>query len=251
MTYHLLNGDALAETFRRSGIEGEVLICRECLVDGPVQADNEMDFFRNRSLFLTGVPDDERYFKEVIPAFHILSSLPSGSEICLWFEDDLFCQVNLWFALSKIHASAGPAEVWRIFPQIPESKGPWGGFAWSDEEMLRTALQQRQRFTAAEILLGNQLWQAYKKNDRETLRTLSDIPVAAFRQLPEVIGAHLERFPDDGSEGRPERILRVASESYPGDFGEIFRQFSEVAGIYGFGDTQVKSILERISKQAG
>ncbi len=40
MKIHVLPGDSLVETFNKSDIEGEIIGCRECLIEGDAQAKN-------------------------------------------------------------------------------------------------------------------------------------------------------------------------------------------------------------------
>ena len=49
--YHVLNGDALSAQFPE-GIEGERIVARECLVDGPVGGKDLDAFFQTRAAFL-------------------------------------------------------------------------------------------------------------------------------------------------------------------------------------------------------
>ena len=35
--------------------------------------------------------------KKTVPEFLKMQNIPENSEINLWFEDDLFCQVTFWF----------------------------------------------------------------------------------------------------------------------------------------------------------
>ena len=104
---HILNGDALAATFRTSGIHGEVIVCRECFVDGPVSADNTDDFWTERAQFIQQDVDGDadEYFKNVKTEFDKISELNSDNDIFLWFEHDLFCQANMWFIISLLNRS--------------------------------------------------------------------------------------------------------------------------------------------------
>ena len=52
MNIHLLPGDSYIETFRNSEIGGEVAICRECLIEGDVNADDLASFWLVREKFL-------------------------------------------------------------------------------------------------------------------------------------------------------------------------------------------------------
>jgi hypothetical protein len=44
-------------------------------------------------------------------------------------------------------------------------------------------------------------------------------------------------------ESRPRQLLQQIQSSGKDDFREVFKEFSAQAGIYGFGDTQVRKLL--------
>jgi len=44
MSYHVLPGDSLVAEFAKTGIGGDVIVCRECLIVGDVDADILPDF---------------------------------------------------------------------------------------------------------------------------------------------------------------------------------------------------------------
>ncbi len=39
MIYHVLPGDVQVEEFRKTGIGGEIIVCRECLIVGDIDAE--------------------------------------------------------------------------------------------------------------------------------------------------------------------------------------------------------------------
>ena len=53
MIYHVLPGDALVETFEKTNIEGEIIVCRECLIEGDWQAESLEDFWQLRENYLS------------------------------------------------------------------------------------------------------------------------------------------------------------------------------------------------------
>ncbi|AZA74697.1 DUF1835 domain-containing protein [Chryseobacterium indoltheticum] len=88
-TFHILNGDCLAEKFPKN-MEGEIIIWREALIDGPVSDNN---FFENRKKFITENHDSESDYEElVVKEFQRIQNIPEDSSVFFWFEDDLFCQ---------------------------------------------------------------------------------------------------------------------------------------------------------------
>ncbi|MEJ2006462.1 MAG: hypothetical protein P8X57_16220 [Cyclobacteriaceae bacterium] len=52
MEYHILNGDSLKAQFPKD-IDGEIIVARECLVDGEVQSDDLKELFKIRASFIT------------------------------------------------------------------------------------------------------------------------------------------------------------------------------------------------------
>src|SRR5688572_17147993 len=102
MIYNILNGDSLAYSFPEAKIEGEIIVAREALVDGDLSGDNLNDFWRSRANY-HGSTEDE-YHNRVVSEFEKIIDTPGNSEFNLWFEYDLFCQVNMWFVISIINS---------------------------------------------------------------------------------------------------------------------------------------------------
>ena len=249
MLYHILNGDCLADQLRGTAIEGEFIICRECLIEGPVLADDLEDFWSIRADFIDTAYDESRegYYQKSVSELEKLLALPDGAVVCLWFEHDLFCQANMWFVLSLLADRQQDLEVYRIFPVIRREEDTWKGFGISDAQMLEQALHEKIRMTPADIALGHSLWQAYSTNDFEELAKLSKTATEAYKYLPEVCQAHIDRFPKDGSLGRPQRVVKDLLGKSNGDFNVLTSAFFEQEGIYGFGDTQVKRMYDELT----
>ena len=116
--YHLLNGDALKEQFPAK-ITGKTIVFRECLVDGPVEAKAESTFFEKRILFLSqhyGAQGREEYHEVFLTELEKLNAIPNASPLFLWFEDDLFCQVNLWYSLHKLYKIGKTKSIFLVRP---------------------------------------------------------------------------------------------------------------------------------------
>lgn len=243
--YHVLNGDCLAEQLRQTAINPDFIICRECLIDGDVKADNLDDFWKIRAKFIIDSYDasTDYYFERTVKEFEKLFHLPKNAEVCLWFENDLFCQVYMWFVLSVLSKQSN-LKVFRIFPII-ENGEPWKGFGNANTDSLAKAFSSKVKFQQKDIDLGVNLWDAYQKNNFKQLKELSTNRSNCFEYLEEVCQAHIDRFPSNNSLGKPEQLIRDLINTKSIEFHEVFQAFSERAGIYGFGDLQVKSIFER------
>lgn len=238
MILHMLPGDAIAEEFAASGLEGETAICRECLIEGPVDAESLYDFWVQREQYLAPRQSDSNpsYAVDVAAELGKLIELPAGSKVSLWFEYELFCQVNLWFCLYLLRNTR--AEVYRVAPSIRADVDVWKGFGRLGAEDLKECFSQKVKLQAADIEIGSELWRAFRSGDHKRLQglavTASD---DAFPHLQTVCEA------ETAKSTRPAGILRAIVDQGYTDFGEIFKEFSNRAGVYGFGDTQVKQLL--------
>lgn len=243
--YYVLNGDCLAEQLRKTTINQDFIVCRECLIDGIVKADNLDDFWKIRAKFIVDSYDAsmDDYFERTVKEFEKLSNLPENSEVCFWFENDLFCQVNMWFVLSMLPKQAD-FKVFRVLP-ILENGDIWKGFGNATPAKLEKAYSSKIQFEQKDIDLGIHLWEAYRKNNFEQLTELSTTRSNCFEYLEEVCQAQIDRFPKNKSLGKPEQLVKDILKSKSIEFQEVFREFSERAGIYGLSDLQVKSIYER------
>lgn len=244
MMVHILNGDALADTFNKSGIHGEVIICREALIDGPVASDNPDDFWDGRMRYIEqdfdGPPDE--YQRKVRYEFDKISGLDPDHDIFLWFEHDLFCQTNMWFIISLLN-KIGLTRIYRVSP-LPKLNTQWQGFGRHAEDDLRTCLANRVSFFEGDLKLGGDLWDAFRKGDLDALRFLSGSVSPCFPRLEEICNAEIDRKKN----ARPVKVLKeIISKGYT-EFSDIFNQFSQREAIYGFGDAQVDLMLKALRR---
>ena len=241
MKVHVLPGDALAENFKKTGLDGAIVVCRECLIEGAVEAENLEEFWQTRAEFIGESYGEERekYFSKVRAEFEQLVSLADkDAEVDLWFEFELFCQVNLWFCLYLLRDSR--AKIFRVAPVVRTGDDIWKGFGGLSAEDLIKCFAERIEFSEADRRLGESLWKAFQASDHEALERLSETESGCFPYLKEVCRAEIEKS------SRPRRVLEEIIARGKTDFAEIFPAFSARAGVYGFGDSQVKRILAEI-----
>jgi hypothetical protein len=244
---HLLNGDQLAHQLQGAPYFQTHLVFREALIVGPVTGNSLGEFWRLRTEFITtsyGVTAEE-YNQKTILEIEQLHSLPEDAEICLWFEDDLFCQLNLWFLLSVL-ADWPKFKLFRVFPPTSTEENRWDGFGQATPDSLENCYQARFSLTTSDVALGKALWEAYRNQDWEEFKSLSRQPSPRFQSLEEVCQAQLDRLPGINGLGKPERILYEILARGTTDFSLIFQEFNSQAGIYGFGDLQVKELYDRV-----
>ena len=241
--YHILNGDALKEQFPKE-IPGERIVARECLVDGNVAGDTLDRFFRTRAQFITefyGDASEQDYYRESVAEFEKIRSLPDHAIINLWFEDDLFCQVNFWFVVYLLSTTGSHHQVFLV---RPDTHTPYG-FGALDRAGLISLHGRRVPLWESDKVAG--LWIAYQKGDTDELLSLAKALEATYPFILPAVKAHVDRIPAEGNKGRPARsLLQIMNELNTDEFGPVFREFCKRESIYGFGDLQVKRLYDEV-----
>lgn len=246
MIYNILNGDALACSFPEAKIEGDIIVVREGLIDGNLSGNNLQDFWQSRAKYMELT--ETEYHNKVVKEFEKMMNAPDDSEFNLWFEYDLFCQANMWFVISIISSLPIKKKVFAVYTSYLDkpSKQFWNGFGPANSDELKVCYAKRISFGETDIHLGQDVWKAYKNGNLEELTNLSKNQSLAFPYLQEVVKAHVDRFPKDGTKGRPERVIEDITKNISTDFHDVFREFWNRESIYGFGDTQLKSIYDKV-----
>jgi hypothetical protein len=233
--FHILNGDALSDQFPKI-LRGDRIVMRECLVEGPVKdIDPDPDsFYTDRISFLNhfyGPVTADDYQRQTISQFDKMKNLPVDAPVNLWFEDDLFCQVNFWFVVQLLHKQKQVGPVFLIRPLEKNNYG-FGGF---NSEELCELYDERIPLTDLDLLA--KLWPAFQDNNRKKLKDLATRLQKTYPFILPAVQAHLDREPIDGSLGRPEQtLLSIIKDFGTTKFEKIFPEFCRREAIYGFGD---------------
>ncbi|MEM9337797.1 MAG: hypothetical protein AAGA66_03660 [Bacteroidota bacterium] len=163
------------------------------------------------------------------------------SEINLWFEDDLFCQVNFWFVAHLLDKGNKNNQVYLVRPQ-PHTPYSFGGLKESE---LMTTYHEKTAITELHEL--SDLWGAYQNGDTQKMHQIATKLADTYPFILQAVEAHIQRIPKDGALGRPMDSLRaIINELKTEEFGPVFKAFSEKESIYGFGDLQVKRLYDQL-----
>lgn len=244
MEAHILNGDALYERFPQD-IPGMRIIARECLVDGTVSGETFEEFVASRIGFLTTTYglDPAEYQTLTLPEWEKIRQLPEQTEVYLWFEEDLFCQVNLWFLLDFLQQHQPHLPVSLVLPDA----GNRYGFGGMDESALVQAWKNSLALTPDVRRAWARLWQHYRDGELEEMLAIGQEYEGDMPFLLSAIQAHVDRIEKDGVPGRPDRTLRsIMEEMGTASFGPVFREFCRRESMYGYGDLQVKRMFDEL-----
>jgi len=250
-TMHILNGDSTLDQLTKAGIEGECIVWREMLVEGPVLTEIEgplfwekrLDFFKN-TLGINAADYQIKVIDEIQKIQHI-----KEHEIICWFEYDLFCQINLIGLCALLFKQYSSRTTYSLIctGYVEGYKGltPLGHIAPKDFPGL---LAQQEPLGYADLQLANTLWNCYVDRDYDAMIKMAENSV--FTYLPKAIIQLQKTIP--GPYGLNEIDLKLLSLL---DEGLVQKQsiiramliWQHTATVYGFGDVQYQRALENLS----
>jgi hypothetical protein len=159
---HVTNGESAGNTLRRTTLGGAVLSWQDVLHEGPVQALPREELLRARARFLAECGwGSEPALRSSLERRdrQLLYALRDGAEVVLWFEHDLYDQLQLIDALALARSVDAAPELIVIgaFPGRPAFAG-LGELAANE---LETLLPARTRATPEALDAAAQAWSAF------------------------------------------------------------------------------------------
>ncbi len=244
---HILNGDSTLAIFNRSGIEGDTLVWHEVLCEGPVQFDITTDsFWEVRSEFMCNYFEttQQGFDEKVIQPFRKLESLIDNyEEIILWFEYDLFCQVNMIALISWLN-QIEYGQVSLICVGRFEGQKKLLGLGEIQASEYPKLLQKRVKLNTREFTHAQDAWESYCSTYADDIYNFILLKMEEFQYLPDAFDTHLKRFPSSAT-GLNE-IEQKILDLYLGGFKEDHKIVGEMLRwqqFLGFGDLQYFNVV--------
>ena len=232
---HITNGDIAAGLLAQV-VTGEILPWRDVLHEGPVRAGLPLeDLSRERARFIAdcGWGAYDHVLEEFRHRDEVLERSVKHDEVVLWFEHDLYDQLQLiqllgWFAR---HA---PAKLSLVCEAEYLGTMTTGRVA--------QLFDARRAVSGAQLEQGRAAWEAFTAEDPRSLQSGS---FDSLRFLPAALRRHLEEYPwvADGF-SRLERAVMEALGAGPLKFGELFAAVREEPAFLG--DAVLRWHLERM-----
>lgn len=234
---HVTNGDHAAEAIRAAGVPGSILPWRDVLHEGPVPAGLALaELSRVRAEFIASrgwasPADAERSFRERDEA---LAAARTEDEIVLWFEHDLYDQLQLIQVLDE--AARLPVRLTLINPA--QYLGP------SAPEPLRALFHLRAPVTPAQTALARAAWDAFRAPDPRRISALLETDSSALPHLASALRRHLQQFPwmEDGLSRTERQALRSVADG-PRTFAEAFAADQGMENAIFLGDSSFLAAL--------
>lgn len=243
---HLTNGDSAAALIRRTGVPGNVIAWRDILHEGPVPAGLTLEGLsdvRARFLATWGAGS----FPEVSANFGARdAALRSARRVVLWFEHDLYDQLQLLQILATVAGQTGTsAELIAIdaFPGVV----PFLGLGQLTTAQLATLWPQRRRVNPAQLTLARHAWKAFCAPDPAAVQRFLATDLSALPLLRGALERLLEEHPSAPTGlGRTERQILASVAAGQREFTALFQASQALEAAPFLGDTTFQKRIDAL-----
>ena len=212
---HVTNGDSAGNTLRQTGLGGAVVSWQDTLHEGPVPAVARAELLRTRARFLSGCGWGSR--SAILSSLErrdrtLLAAFDGGVPVVLWFEHDLYDQLQLLDALALAHEAGAAPELIVVdsFPGRPDFRGL--GELTAHE--LETLWPLRQAASPETLAFAVEAWDAFRADEPTALAGLARAGSSELPLLAPSLRRLLEELPDasDGLSGTERRALQAITD---------------------------------------
>src|ERR1700733_11639825 len=166
---HILNGDSTLQGFEQTGLEGDTMVWREVLSEGPLEENiSSASFWRARQEWIGRgfgeTPDG--YQEKMLDQLSKLSE--PYDEINLWFEFDLHCQANLLGVMTylKQKTDLSNPNIFLICPDDFPGKENFRGMGELTGEELEYLYDNiRVQLSEMDFIIAAEAWGIYVSRD--------------------------------------------------------------------------------------
>ena len=248
--HHISNGDVLSDKIAAADIPGSRSIWADLLHEGPVPADLDDEALSDaRARY--GAMKGYGAYEDLLAGFREWQQRlddAAGGELVLWFEHDLFDQLNLLQVLDRLARRPGPAAVSLVsidrFPGRPR----FTGMGELRPEDIAGLFPARAPVTGAQYELAGAAWRAFRSPSREPLLALVSGDTGALPFLGPALARHLEEFPAaaNGLSRTEQQILDLVG-TRPMSIAETFKRLGDLEQCFFMGDTSFWTVVIRLA----
>ena len=253
-TLHILNGDSTSSILDKSGIEGDVVVWREMLCEGPLHKEVGSDeFWMDRYAYFENELGVDRieYFDKSISEIIKLEDVSNYTDVVLWFEFDLFCQVNLLALCTYLLDNyVKKANYHLVCTGKVEGKDQLHSLSDFLPSEFQSLFHNKISLSKSNLEFAKECWTDYVENDIDKLKSYDFNQNSKFQYLQLAINQHLVIFPSENGLNQIEnKIVEIINSSSLTE-NQIVRElliWQQLETVYGFGDLQYFQYLKRLN----
>lgn len=249
---HITNGDSTTNYLKSLKFEGEFITWREMLCEGKTSIDvGSESFWKTRFEFLKSSykVTKKTFIDFTLKEYRNLCQKSEQKEIVLWFEYDLFCQINMIAIISWLKRYRKGEKITLVCSGDVEGSAVKLGLAELNKKQILEHFKNRIELSQDDIEYADYVWQLYCSDSPLRLETVNQFnPANPFYYLDDALQTHLQRFPsiENGLNNVENYILKIADQTTPKSKHDLVSDLIKNQEILGFGDLQYSQKLDKI-----
>lgn len=249
---HITNGDSTTNYLRSLQFKGEFITWREMLCEGKTSIDvGSESFWKTRFDFLKSSykVTKKTFIDFTLKEYRNLCQTKDQKEIVLWFEYDLFCQINMIAIISWLKRYRKGEKITLVCSGDVEGSDRKLGLGELNQEQIQQHFENRVELSQDDIEYADYVWQLYCSDSPLRLETVHKFnPMSPFVYLTDALNIHLQRFPsiENGLNVVENYIMETAAETKPKSKHQFVGNLLKNQTVLGFGDAQYLQKLEKM-----
>lgn len=241
---HITNGDSTTNYLRKLHFKGDFITWREMLCEGKTTTDvGSESFWKTRYDFLKSSykVSKKKFIDFTLKEYRSLCKHKHQDEIVLWFEYDLFCQINMLAVISWLKRYRKDYKVSLVQSGKIDGKQELFSLNQLDKVQINQHFDNRIELRQDDIEYADYIWQLYCSDSPLRLETVHKFnPMSPFVYLEDAIRSHLLRFPslENGLNAIENNILYTAQHNKFKTKEGLVNHLLQNQGNLGFGDLQ-------------
>ena len=250
---HITNGDFTTNYLKELNFSGDFITWREMLSEGKTTTDvGSEDFWKNRfEFFKTSYKVSKQKFIEyTLKEYRNLCNKKNNKEIVLWFEHDLFCQINMLAVLSWLNRYRKGYDISLICSGKIGNSTKMYSISELNKNQINNHFKNRVALSQDDIEYADYIWQLYCSDSPLRLETVYKFnPMSPFHYLATAIEAHLQRFPSikNGLNKIENTVLETAQNQNFTSKKELISTLIQEQKVYGLGDLQYEHSIDTLN----
>ncbi len=248
---HITNGDILTKRLNTLKLKGDIITWREMLCEGKTLTNvGSESFWKARFEFLNKNYKVSKswFIEKTLKEYRSLCNHKQQDRIVLWFEHDLFCQINMLAVISWLKVHRKYAEISLVCSGKEDESDKLYGLNDLNDQQLSSLYTNRTVLTRDDIEYADYVWQLYCSDNPIRLENLKDFKNYQFDYLSDAITSHLHRFPSikNGLNVMENNILQLSVDKKPKSRKALLNTILKNQGSLGFGDMQYDRAISRL-----
>jgi len=251
---HITNGDSTTNYLKKLHFSGDFITWREMLCEGKTTTDvGSETFWKNRFSFLKSSykVTKKTFIDYTLKEYRSLCKKKESNEIVLWFDHDLFCQINMIAVISWLKTYRKGYHISLVSNGKTKTSKKLKSISELTENQIQQYYKNRIDLSQDDIEYADYIWQLYCSDSPLRLETVYKFnPMSPFQHLTVALEAHLQRFPSikNGLNEVENTILKTVNSHNFSSKDQLVNQLLKKQDIYGFGDLQYKYQIEQLHK---